>query len=419
LVRRLFCFERRRASFQPASHGSMSGTPGGHKLTNVEAQRIMAILEETYSKLDLMSKVPPLQLPDEDALRSVLGPDVLQLLQEQVVLEQQYEWVSAPQSEQKPDHDGELPDFETLDDELRHSTRVVCRMLREAPGIVARLQEASQVHEMDAEPSATMMRFLATFNELKEQTYQRLSTSVEEEKSKEDWFLEISAREEKASQTLRQLQKEIRAEKQERERQVSERNATIAKLQTELEEIKNATIAEVKALENETKAQEEADRAGFTSKETALKEELEKLKTEIAAKKNENRESEEQLRKKKVKNEGEVENWISKYDTDMDEKEKEIVALRAIYEEERKEMTRLEEYFNKLTAEREAELAEERKKAEALAREQAQQATLSKAATMLQKMWRGRIARRDLERKKAGSRGGKKGKGKGGKKKKK
>jgi len=117
LVRRLFCFERRRASFQPASHGSMSGTPGGHKLTNVEAQRIMAILEETYSKLDLMSKVPPLQLPDEDALRSVLGPDVLQLLQEQVVLEQQYEWVSAPQSEQKPDHDGELPDFETLDDD--------------------------------------------------------------------------------------------------------------------------------------------------------------------------------------------------------------------------------------------------------------------------------------------------------------
>merc|ERR1711972_504815 len=44
------------------------------------------------------------------------------------------------------------------------------------------------------------------------------------------------------------------------------------------------------------------------------------------------------LRKKKVKNESEVENWISKYDQDMDEKEREITALRAIYEEERKEM---------------------------------------------------------------------------------
>ena len=29
-----------------------------HKLTNVEAQRIMAILEETYQKLALISKVP-------------------------------------------------------------------------------------------------------------------------------------------------------------------------------------------------------------------------------------------------------------------------------------------------------------------------------------------------------------------------
>jgi len=388
-----------------------------HKLTNVEAQRIMAILEETYSKLELVSKVPPLQLPEEEALYSALGADVLQLLQEQVVLEQQYEWVSAPQSEQKVEHDVELPDFETLDDELRHSTRVVCRMLREAPGIVVRLQEASQMHDIDCEPSVTMQRFLTTFNELKDQTYQRLSTSVEDEKSKEDWFLEISAREEKASQTLRQLQKEIRAEKQERERQVSARNETIKKLRDELEEIKEATVNEVKQLETETKGQEEEDKTAFTAKDTALREELAKLKAEIASKKVENRESEEQLRKKKVKNESEVENWISKYDQDMDEKEREITALRAIYEEERKEMMRLEEYFNNLMMEREKELAEERKKAEALARQQAQQATLAKAATMLQKMWRGRIARRELERKKAGSRG-KKGKGGKGKKKK-
>lgn len=58
--------------------------------------------------------------------------------------------------------------------------------------------------------------------------------------------------------------------------------------------------------------------------------------------------------------------------------------------------------------------------AEEQARQQAQLATLSKAATMLQKMWRGKVARREMERKKAGSRGkkGKKG-GKGGKGKKK
>ena len=122
-----------------------------------------------------------------------------------------------PQHEQaEGGYDGEqaLPDFETLDDELRHSTRVVCRMLREAPMIIERLEETGS-----GGPAPAMRKFLSTFLELKSQTFQKLSTSVEEEKSKEDWFLEISTREEKASQTLRQLQKEIKAEKAEREKQ--------------------------------------------------------------------------------------------------------------------------------------------------------------------------------------------------------
>ena len=41
------------------------------------------------------------------------------------------------------------------------------------------------------------------------------------------------------------------------------------------------------------------------------------------------------LRKKKTKNEGEVEAWIGKYDVDMEDKEKEITGLRAVYEEVR------------------------------------------------------------------------------------
>jgi len=384
-----------------------------HKLTNVEAQRIMAILEETYHKLQLLSHVPPLRrVPEYDTFTSEVGPEVAQVLDEQVLLEQQYKWVSTPAHEQ-PDSgfDGEqaLPDFETLDDELRHSTRVVCRMLREAPAI------STQLKEMDPDgPSGTMRKFLSTTLELKSQTFQKLSTSVEEEKSKEDWFLEISAREEKASQTLRQLQKEIKAEKAEREKQVSARNDTIQKLREELELIKASTLAEERQLDAETKASEEADKNSFTAKETALSEELKRLTEELKSKRASNKEAEEGLRKKKVKYEGEASNWITKYDTEMEEKDKEISALKLIYEEERKELNRLETYFNKLLAEREAALAEERKKAEERARQQAQMATLSKAATMLQKMWRGKVARRELEKKKSG----KGGKGKKGKKKK-
>ena len=163
------------------------------KLTNVEAQRIMAILEETQSKLELLSHVPPLRRPPKwDVFADEVGPEVAQVLDEQVLLEQQYKWVSTPQHEQPEggmDGDQALPDFETLDDELRHSTRVVCRMLREAPAISEQL--AAQGEEG---LGSAMRKYLSTFSELKSQTYQKLSTSVEEEKSKEDWFLEISAR---------------------------------------------------------------------------------------------------------------------------------------------------------------------------------------------------------------------------------
>ena len=373
-------------------------------LTNVEAQRIMAILEETYLKLQLLSHVPPLRrVPDYDMFAEEVGPEVAQVLDEQVLLEQQYKWVSTPQHEQADaGFDGEqaLPDFETLDDELRHSTRVVCRMLREAPGISAQLKE------MDPEgPSGVMRKLLATVLELKSQTFQKLSTSVEEEKSKEDWFLEISAREEKASQTLRQLQKEIKAEKTEREKQVSARNDTIQKLREELELIKASTLAEERQLDADTKASEEADKSTFTTKETALSQELTKLTEELKSRKASNKEAEDQLRKKKVKYEGELVQWLKNYDTDMGEKDKEIAALRLIYDEEKKELNRLETYFNKLLAEREAALAEERKKAEARARQEAQMATLSKAACMLQKIWRGKQGRKELEKKKSGKGG--------------
>ena len=60
-------------------------------------------------------------------------------------------------------------------------------------------------------------------------------------------------------------------------------------------------------------------------------------------------------------------------------------------------------------AERAAALEVERKKAEERARQQAQMAALSKAATMLQKIWRGKQGRDAAARGKAGkAKGGKK-----------
>lgn len=400
-----------------ASAVAMPGTTPNHKLTNVEAKRIMAILSEMLSKLDLISRVPTLHLPDSDGLRDSLGLDVLQLLEEQMLLEQQYEWVSGAQMGSIPPAGADMPDFETLDDELRHSTRVVCRMLKEAPGIITQLNAAGMHPTNDAFPDGTvttsMRRFLTGFNELKEQTYVRMCTSVEEEKAKADWFADVSAREERASQQLRQLQKEIRNEKADREKDVSVRDGQIRKLRSELDGIENSTLAKIAEIEAEAKAQDDADRQAFTDRQTALQAELTKLKSDLAAKRKENKDSEDALRKKKVKNESEVEQWIAKYDSDVGDKHAELNSLKAVYADEQKEMARLETYFAEVTADRELKLVEERKLAAVRARELAQHQALETAATYVQKIWRGRSQRRALDKAKSGKGG------KGGKKKKK
>ncbi len=75
----------------------------------------MAILTETLSKLDLISRVPLLHLPDSEALRSALGGDVQMMLDEQMMLEQQYDWVGGAHGSEEPPSGA--VDFEALDDE--------------------------------------------------------------------------------------------------------------------------------------------------------------------------------------------------------------------------------------------------------------------------------------------------------------
>merc|ERR1711998_430485 len=169
-----------------SSRSSMSQM---QKLTNVEAQRIMAILEETYEKLRFLSFVCVARVENAEMLSELLGADVLSILEDQALLEQQYIQVSSPEG--YTGNSKGLPDFETLDDELRHSTRVVCRMLKDDPSIVERMQTINNTQ------TEAKLHYLHTFDELKMQMYSKLSTTVEEEKSKDDYFLEISTREEK------------------------------------------------------------------------------------------------------------------------------------------------------------------------------------------------------------------------------
>lgn len=375
------------------------------KLTNVEAQRIMLILEETFAKLSLLSYVPPSTAPDERVLPDLVGDEIHEVLREQALLEQQYESVSDPSN---MDPTQGLPDFETLDDELRHSSRVVARMLMEDRSIVDKIEAAMGGAERDG----AMLKFLGTFNELKHQTYQKMSTSVEEEKSKEDFYLEVSAREEKATQMFRALQKDLKSEKAESEAEVKTLDVAVTKLRTEIDHIRNSTAAEIKLLEDATRTREDDDKVAWDKKSTSLSDRLDKLRAELVATSQRNREQEEQLRKRKTKNQTEVEAWIRKYDDEVRDKVGHIRAIQKEYAEEQKQLRWYEEYFQRVEAERAVRGNEQRKLDQEKAKETAQKALLDHAATTLQRVFRGRQARKELAKAAKGKKGkgGKKGK---------
>lgn len=271
-------------------------------LVKVEADRIRAILEETYSKLRLLSLVPPLQLPDEPFLSAGLGTDVLELLAEQALLEKQYS--RATLSSGPKQSDSAIPhnpdDFETLNDKLRHSTRVVCRELFQAPSIAEQVQKGSQRAGGAVAASGVMQSFIRTLRLLIDQTEARLQTPVEEDTMQHEWFEGVSSREQTEEETLRKLQQETEDVKVAHVEEIAAMNATISTLEDQLKMSRRKTSDEVDAINARSKESEDGARNAFQAREAALSEEIEKFVAELAQRKGENQRSEETLRQGKV-----------------------------------------------------------------------------------------------------------------------
>lgn len=154
--------------------------------------------------------------------------------------------------------------------------------------------------------SPAVVRFLETLDDLKLQVFAKLSTTVEEEKSKEEFYLEVSAREEKSSQLLRALQKDLKTEMDERQTEVAALDETIARLRREVDRVQSAAAAEVSSLEANTRTREDDEKSAFDAECGELTAHLDKLKAELGTTAQRNRDQEGILRKKKNKNEAEA-----------------------------------------------------------------------------------------------------------------
>eukprot|EP00842_Homolaphlyctis_polyrhiza_P006363 jgi/Hompol1/6728/HPOL_005057-RA len=350
------------------------------KLTNVEAQRIMAVLQELQRKVYLIGLLPDVM---DRRVSTVFGGETFNIIKDYRLLEQRYKG----QLETKDPSESHQAEVKDLAKQIRVSTRSLTRHFIQNSGALAKLRY------LKSTKSPVVAQFEHLLQEIKILVYGRLKTTVEEEKAKQDQLAIIIAKEQKASNSdslsschvvvvvftsneVKSLKEELEKAKKERMGEINKRNEVIRRLKDELREIKHQAEEATKKLESRSKQKEEADVQNFQEKqsdkspkqEDTLRKEIDSLTKQLETDTASNREEEALLRKKKFKIESEVENWIHKYDQDMDEKQAEIDDISAIFMEEKSHLDELQSRYADLQKEYEKiledkRIAEEEKKA--------------------------------------------------------
>ncbi|KAI8609551.1 hypothetical protein BC830DRAFT_1173457 [Chytriomyces sp. MP71] len=359
------------------------------KLINVEAQRIMSVLQEAQKKVAIVGL-----LPDEVDRRvaTVFSAETVALIGEYKLLEAKYKTVTEGRFSEA--------DQKEVAKQLRMATRAICRHFLQNPTLIGKLRY------LKSTKSNNVVHFENLLQEVKVLVYERLRTSVEEEKAKQDQLSVIIAKEQKTSNEVRILKDELDKAKRERTSEVSKRNEIIQ----ELRDIKQQAEDTTKRLESRSKQKEDAELQQAKDKETAMKDEIRALNDTLKEMVHKNRDEEALLRKKKFKVESEVENWIHKYDQDMEEKQSELEDITTIYNEEKAQLDELQSRYNELQKEYEKIMEERRIAQEERIAQEKKLRHMHEAATRIQALFRGWKFRKELVKKKSGGKGTAKGK---------
>merc|ERR1711904_715298 len=110
------------------------------------------------------------------------------------------------------------------------------------PNIVQELRKCDETRPTN------MLQFLRTLAEMQELTLKRLTTTVEEERSRQELLEHYISREEAASKRRAQLEKDLAHIRREREKAQSSRTEVLTKLKADLLDVKDSTELRMRQL---------------------------------------------------------------------------------------------------------------------------------------------------------------------------
>ncbi|CAD7933919.1 unnamed protein product [Amoebophrya sp. A120] len=386
------------------------------KPTNIDAQRILAILQELKERLTYMSVVTPqvlegLQSDEGSNVRELLGPETFKLFVDQIMLEENYV-LSHTQQDQGSEAaenggGGAEPEGEAREllDRLSKNSVDLCRKLK-TTNVITELRNFQETRPQQ------VLQLIRTLADMEELTLKRLATTVEEERSRQELIEHYKSREEASLKKKAQLEKDLAAVRKDREKAQASRTEVLTKLKADLLDVKDSADHKSRALKDKYNGRMRELQEKYQKKEEQYTADIQKLRDQVRSLGSSSQEDEVGLRRKKKRFETDIEELVQNYDSVFraahEEYETSLVELR----KEQKELSELEDHFRKLDSEirrNEMETEMESLRDKLVEEEKERQA---EAASVLQGFWKGMTGRLEYQQLKKMKKGkkGKKGK---------
>eukprot|EP01086_Lenisia_limosa_P013554 TRINITY_DN42799_c0_g1_i1.p1 TRINITY_DN42799_c0_g1~~TRINITY_DN42799_c0_g1_i1.p1 ORF type:complete len:377 (-),score=88.43 TRINITY_DN42799_c0_g1_i1:9-1043(-) len=280
-------------------------------------------------------------------------------------------------------------EIEEVARELRHSTKALCRNLKENPNV------AENLLRIQTERSSLQATLSKTLRELKDQHFRTVRSMVLEHHLREATLAETTKREKEASAAVKRLARELQEEHTNRSREAAKSSEEIATLKEELADIKARAMVESRYMRREAEAKHKASRRQFQSSEKTVSADLQHLDHEMAAEKRVNSEVTSYLSRKQELLRQDIQGWIEVYDRDTEAMDKKLETLKT---NRSNDLNRLADLTEKFRQCEEFVLAE--RKYQAIMKENEEEEKREHAAALLiQAVWRGHAMRVLLEKK--------------------
>ncbi|KAK1934325.1 Periodic tryptophan protein 2 [Phytophthora citrophthora] len=350
---------------------------GRDKLTNVESQRMMAVMGDLLDRLNYLTYVP--LEPQGSLLESLRESRCLnsaELLREHWRWEQLY--VQATQA--MDSH------------QVRATARAMCRDLRENPVAVEVLyHKGTTAHDR----SEDLQMLVKALSELTDLTHAQLDKTLEDAKSKKELMAVAESRMKQAEDERLAIREKLTEMRKTKEEEVALLDAQVQKLRNELHTINQTASHELMMIDTDLKDAQAKAHDQHADEMKLLLDQASALELNATKMAQEHQEEEDVLRKKKCKMAAEVAAVVEKFDGEMEAMEGELRTLEETFRKEREQCEQFNEHFLKIDEEQSRIDAEERVLDEIRTREREKQMMIYNAATRIQKVYRGLLCRRD------------------------